>query len=119
MKNVEKHLVNLAEKCAKKDGFDPESHLRELSNLKKAMLTGKYYTGVTHVSRSGMSRTIIIAYLKNNQFHEIYFPGILDLAGCNKNGLISGCGMDMLFAAQYNLFCALHVSYKKRTIKKG
>jgi hypothetical protein len=102
------HLMKLAEKIEKKANYPSVEYVYGiLVDLKNALLHGKYYTGVMSVSRSGMSRKIKIAYIKNNTLHTICHSGILNLAGCNKDGRIDGCGMDMLFAAQYNLFCTL------------
>lgn len=82
------------------------SNLEELQNVKNAILKGRLYLGVDSVSSSGMSRTIVIKYIKNNHLHAVS-DLIYQLAGCDKNRRIRGCGMDMLFAAQYNLFVTL------------
>ena len=102
-----KHLLKLAETTDKEVGWGVDYTYTQLLNLKNALLKGNYYTCVVKASASGMSRIIKIGYIKNNTFHEVRHNGILDLAGCDKNGRIGGCGMDMLFAAQYNLFTAL------------
>ena len=81
-------------------------NLKSLLRLKKAILNGRLYLGVTSVSKSGMSRTIKIAFIENNKLVGVS-DFIYQLAGCDKNRRISGCGMDMLFAAQYNLFQCL------------
>lgn len=81
-------------------------NLDELKAVRKALLNGRYYTDVCSVSSSGMSRVIKIAYIDNNKLHGVT-EQIYRLAGCDKNHRISGCGMDMLFHAQYNLFQAL------------
>ena len=83
-----------------------ESNIRELLNVKEAILKGRIYLGVESVSRSGMSRTIKIRYIKDNKLHNVT-DMIYSLAGCNSKRRIDGCGMDMLFQAQYNLFQAL------------
>lgn len=113
-----KHLIKLAEEQFKADlkRYDwmkesdkdrwVESNLQELKAVRKALLNGRYYTGVESVSSSGMSRVIKIAYIDNNKLHHVT-DEIYKLAGCDKNHRISGCGMDMLFHAQYNLFRTL------------
>ena len=83
-----------------------DNNLKELKAIRKALLSGRYYTCVEKVSSSGMSRTIKIAYIADNKLHGVG-DDIYKLAGCDKNHRISGCGMDMLFAAQYKLFKAL------------
>lgn len=80
---------------------------RELTQIKNAMLNGRFYIRVESVSRTGMSRVVSMAYIHQNKLIHIHQKAILGLAGCDKNGRIGGCGMDMLFAAQYNLFASL------------
>jgi len=113
-KKTDKHLIKIADKIAK-DGYCTSSGwiYNELVNIKQALLNGRFYVGVVKASQSGMSRTIKMAYIKNNTLYAIRHPKILKLAGCNKDGRISGCGMDMLFAAQKNLFHSLHKNYKQ------
>lgn len=115
---ITKKIQKLAESEAKNDlktltSFTEEDlprlsrwNAEEMVEIKKALLNGKFYIGVESVSASGMSRTIKIAYIKNNKLHGVT-ETIYKLAGCDKNRRITGCGMDMLFAAQYNLFCEL------------
>lgn len=79
---------------------------RNLNHLKTALLNGSYYTRVDRVSASGMSRVISIAFIRKNKLQKVD-DFVMHLAGCDKNGRIGGCGMDMLFAAQYNLFLKL------------
>lgn len=77
---------------------------KELRNLRSALLNNRYYTRVDTVSKSGMSRIVVAAYLKDNKMHRV-LPCILTfLGGADKNGRVHGCGMDMLFSTQYNLF---------------
>lgn len=117
------HLTAIAEKIVaadykqyswmSKDNHDQyvQSELKELVAVKSALLSGHYYTGVVSVAKSGMSRVIKIAYIADNKLHGVS-DSIYKLAGCDKNHRISGCGMDMLFHAQYNLFQALCPEYK-------
>lgn len=98
-----KTVLKLAESISR-DNDDIHYVYSELMNLRNAMLNGNYYTWVEIVSSNGMSRTIGIGYVKNNKFRRILNAGILKLAGCNKNGGIDLCGMDVLFAAQKSLF---------------
>ena len=94
MKTVEKEYnLNL---------YDME-HLLE---VRQAILAGRLYLGVESVSKSGMSRVIKIKYIKNNDLHGVC-GFVYKIAGCDKNHRIGGCGMNMLFAAQYNLFKSL------------
>ena len=86
-------------------------YYNELTRIKKALLTGRFYAGVMSVSSSGMSRKIKLAYTYKNKLNTIRDEKILALAGCNKDGKIGGCGMDMLFHSQYLLFNNLHRSH--------
>ena len=117
IKSIKKHLTAIATEQVKIDSKryefianSPdawiESNLNELYKVRNALLKGNYYTRVDSVSKSGMSRTIVIKYIKDNELH-CCSDLIYKLAGCDKNNRIGGCGMDMLFTAQYNLFCAL------------
>ena len=92
--------------------------IEELTRIKNALLKGRFYAGVDSVSRSGMSRIIRLAYIHKNKLHTIRDEEILSLAGVNKKGRIAGCGMDMLFHAQYTLFQNLHKSYKQAHYQK-
>lgn len=90
----------------------------ELNRIKNALLKGKFYAGVESVAKSGMSRVIKLAYIYKNKLHTIRDTEILSLAGVSASGRISGCGMDMLFHAQYTLFHNLHKSYKQAHYQK-
>ncbi len=80
-----------------------DNNLEHLQAVKRALLDGRFYIRVDSVAKSGMSRTISIAYIDDNKLHHVQ-DEIYKLAGCNSQRRISGCGMDMLFAAQYNLW---------------
>jgi len=112
-----KHLWNLAESLVSQ--YNSVEYLySELINIKNALLKGNYYTQVLTVSKSGMSRTILIGYIKNNKWYRVWNTDIKKLAGVNRKDRINGCGMDMLFAAQYNLFQSLCPNYKYQDTMK-
>ena len=116
--NTTKHIKELSKKLTKNEEpqyreMSKDYILQELTRIKNALLKGKFYAGVVSVSRSGMSRKIKMAYIYKNQLINIKEPSILKLAGVSPNGSISGCGMDMLFHAQYTLFNNLHTNYKR------
>ena len=117
-----KHLTHALDGEKERIGEHTEStaklYREQLTHIKNALTGGKYYTRVETVSKSGMSRTIAIAYTYRNRLIHICDKLILDLAGVDKNGRIGGCGMDMLFAAQCNLFISLHGSYKRAHYQK-
>ena len=85
--------------------------IQELLAVRQALLNGRYYTFVESVAKSGMSRIIKIKYISNNKLHGVS-DLVYTIAGCDKNRRISGCGMDMLFSAQYNLFVTLCPEFK-------
>jgi hypothetical protein len=107
-----KRILKIAQQVVKDDDWLSKQEDRDqwvnhvasiLTRIKKSMFDGRYYSGVESVSKSGMSRIINIKWIENNSMSHA--PDyVYRLAGCDKNRRISGCGMDMLFAAQYNLF---------------
>lgn len=116
--NTTKHIQKLSEELTKNE--EPKYRetskdyiLQELTKIKNALLNGRFYAGVVSVSRSGMSRKIKLAYIYKNELITIRDPKLLKLAGVNPKGDIWGCGMDMLFQAQYTLFQNLHTNYKR------
>jgi len=119
-----KHIERLAHKLAIKDEkentypMNAGRYIEELQAIKDALLAGNFWMRVDSVSKSGMSRKIVMAYMKNNRPVKIWNKQILQLACCDKDGRIGGCGMDMLFHAQYSLFHALHRSYKEARYQK-
>jgi len=118
LKFYRKHLAHCYDKentAEAKERYLNDSikyYSKELTRIKNALIKGRYYSSVKSVSASGMSRIIIIGYIYKNKFRTIRDEQILSLAGVDKNGRIGGCGMDMLFHAQYTLFNNLHNSYK-------
>lgn len=111
-----KHIIALAKKINTCNWTSEESLTEQLMDVRKSLLNGRYYTGVTSVSRSGMSRKIKMGFIDNNRLYSIGNDDIKKLAGVSKNDSIGGCGMDMLFAAQYNLFRSLcpNLDYTKK-----
>jgi hypothetical protein len=96
-----------------------KERLTQLNDIKKALYNGSFYMRVVSVSKSGMSRRIQFAYVKNNKIISVNDEKILNLSGCSKDGRVNGCGMDMLFHSQYTLFINLHKSYKKANYTKN
>ena len=116
--NTTKHIEKLSEELTKNEESQyretsKDYILQELTKIKNALLKGRFYAGVVSVSRSGMSRKIKLAYIYKNKLITVRDPKLLKLAGVSPKGSISGCGMDMLFHAQYTLFHNLHTNYKK------
>jgi len=87
----------------------------QLDNVFFVFLGGCYSFGVIYKARKtalyavvGDVGRLLLESLPSSKLLNNGAPCfIYKLAGCDKNRRISGCGMDMLFAAQYNLFRAL------------
>ena len=125
-KHIKKIAFAMAKKDIKKSNFWTDKDIdrltewnaETLTKIKNALLNGNFYAGVKNVSSSGMSRKIKLAYIYKNKLYKITDEQILSLAGCSKDGKISGCGMDMFFHAQYTLFQNLHKTYKQAHYQK-
>jgi hypothetical protein len=125
-KHIKKLAFAMAKEDVKKSNYWTDKDIDKLTEwnaetltkIKNALLNGRFYAGVKSVSNSGMSRIITLAYIHKNKLYKITDEKILSLAGCNKDGRISGCGMDMLFQAQYTLFNNLHKTYKQAHYQK-
>ncbi len=125
-KRIKDLSLAMAKEDIKKANFWNEKDLDKLTKwnaetltkIKNALLNGRFYASVQSVSRSGMSRKIKLGYIYKNRLHIIRDKFILSLAGCNAKGSISGCGMDMLFHAQYPLFQNLHNNYEEANYSK-
>ncbi len=125
-KRIKELALQMANQDIKKSNFWTDKDKNQLTNwnaetltkIKNALLKGRFYASVQSVSRSGMSRKIKLGYIYKNKLHIIRDKQILSMAGCNSKGSISGCGMDMLFQAQYILFQNLHGNYKRANYQK-
>jgi hypothetical protein len=112
MKNLAAMATEMTDADMQRNSWMTEEHratyyklnYSALKDLRSALLAGRLYYRVASVSKSGMSRTLEIAYIKQNRLVRVTDPYLLQLAGCSKNGRISGCGMDMVFHSQYTLF---------------
>jgi hypothetical protein len=83
--------------------------MRLLPAVKKALKANKIYATVHTVSKSGMSRTISLYMVNKGEivcldwaFGKIFGDSITK----DHEVRINGCGMDMLFEANYRLFLA-------------
>jgi len=102
-----KHIYEIAKSLYEyRDDIHSVASLQDhLIYVRNAILKGRFYIGVRSVAKSGMSRELAMAYVdkKYGVLQEVW-PAVYSLAGCDKNKRIKGCGMDMCFAAQYELF---------------
>ena len=115
MMQTPKYIIRLAHEVNTSTWLSDAAVVEQLLELRAALLDNRYYTRVESVAASGMSRTIAIATIQNNSLLHVTYTDILKLAGCDKTGRMTGCGMDMLFAAQYNLFVSLCPNHKYQT----
>ncbi len=84
-----------------------------ITHLRTALPPGStIYTTVTHVSRSGMSRSIRCFTIENDEPFDISYRiarALGDRLDPKNGGIkIGGCGMDMGFAIVHNLSYAIH-----------
>jgi hypothetical protein len=91
---------------AGENGSWVEHYTSVLEDLANAILRGRIYISVESVSRSGMSRVLRIRWIENNRICRLP-DSMLHIFGCDKTGRITGCGMDMRFAAWYNAATAI------------
>lgn len=101
-----KHIHELAKSLSESspDVRSVASLQDHLIDVRKAILKGRFYMGVRSVSKSGASRVLTMAFVDKTEVIQEVWPAVYSLAGCDKNKRIKGGGMDMCFAAQYNLF---------------
>jgi len=106
--------------------YDEESFINDCKSYIKAVQSGRILYKVMTVSKSGMSRTISISSFEGTMTQGYYknYINLLEAMGykINDNGdaKITGCGMNMLFATNYNIIHSLHkmkfISQAKRDI---
>ena len=106
--------------------YDEESFINDCKSYIKAVQSGRISYKVMSVARSGMSRTISISSFEGKMSQGYYrtYTSMLEALGykLNDNGdaKITGCGMNMLFATNYNIIHSLHkmkfISKAKRDI---
>ena len=102
---MNKHIYALAKNLqSRPDVHSVVGMYSLLMEVRTAILKGRFYIGVRSVSKSGMSRTLALAYVDKSGVIQECHPAVYILAGCDKNNRIRGGNMNMLFAAQYNLF---------------
>ena len=92
------------------DCYNRERAVELLPSLKKAIggENGKIYAMVESVSRSGMSRTIVLFIIHKGELVNLNNTAFAKVYGDSISGYgtvrIHGCGMDMLFEATYRLY---------------
>ena len=107
--------------------YSEESFINDCKKYIKVVQSGRILYTVTHVSSSGMSRNINIksfeGAMTNGSYRNYYM--MLKILGYmfakySSDIKVSGCGMDMLFATNYNIIHMLHsmkfISKAKRDV---
>ena len=93
------------------DYYTQEDFIRDSNIYIKALKSGRLQYRVTNVSKSGMSRDILISSYEGSMNKGYYrnYTFMLEVLGYkfaskySSEIKISGCGMNMLFATNYNI----------------
>lgn len=96
---------------SKKEYYSQEEFIKDCKCYIKALKSGRLQYTVTHVSNSGMSRNIFIQSYEGTMTkgHFRTYFGMLQVLGYKEASKyssdirVSGCGMNMLFATNYNI----------------
>ena len=110
MKNVtlSKEMIK---NISKNEYYSQEDFIKDCKCYIKALKSGRLQYTVTHVSNSGMSRDIFIQSYEGtmqNGYFRTYFAmlkvlGYKEASKYSNDIKVSGCGMNMLFATNYNI----------------
>lgn len=103
-KEIEKRL-------SKEEYYTKEMLLKDIQDYIKALKEGRLQYMVISVSSNGMSRNILIQSCEqnktNNNFYYRQYSRMFEMLGYKLSKdyyiRVSGCGMNMLFATNYNL----------------
>jgi len=104
----------ITKRISKEDYYDEERFIKDCKAYIKAVKSGRIQYTVTHVSNSGMSRNIMIKSYEGTMSngHYRWYYKMLETMGYtfakDDSIRVSGCGMDMLFATNYNIIHSLH-----------
>lgn len=97
------------------DYYTTEDFIADAKTYIKALKSGRVQYRVTHVSQSGMSRDINIQSYEgtmNKGYYRNYITMLQTLGyRFSKHSWdikVSGCGMDMLFATNYDIIHTFH-----------
>ena len=110
-------------KLSKEGYYNIDSFSKDCKKYIRAVESGRILYTVTHVSNSGMSRNINIksfeGKMSNGSYRNYYM--MLKTLGYSfskdsHDVKVSGCGMDMLFATNYNI---IHSLYRMKFISKA
>ena len=96
---------------SKNEYYSQDDFVKDCKCYIKALKSGRLQYTVTHVSNSGMSRNIFIQSYEGTMTkgHFRTYFGMLQVLGYKEASKyssdirVSGCGMNMLFATNYNI----------------
>jgi hypothetical protein len=103
--------------------YTNEQFIKDCKTYIKALKSGRLQYRVTHVSSSGMSRNILISSYEGtmtkghyrNYKHVLLILGYKFADRYSNDIKVNGCGMNMLFATNYNI---IHTFYNIGLINK-
>ena len=112
----EKILKNIEERMnLKVQDYDAESFLEHAKIYVSAIKDGRMIVNIGSVSRSGMSRTMkfLACVGKKGSYRYYNFLNMFKALGYTFRKdfdyfSVSGCGMDMVFATNYNIIHTFH-----------
>ena len=105
-KLTQEHMI----KYYKMSDYQAQEAMALLPAVRNALKRNAIYATVHTVSKSGMSRNISLYMVHKGKIKclDYAFGRVFgDSMDKNHGVRINGCGMDMLFEANYRLFCAL------------
>lgn len=101
----------MIKRLSKEEYYTQEDFIKDIQTYIKALREGRLQYLVMNVSNSGMNRNILVQSCEqnknNNNFYYRQYLKMFEILGYkldkNFNIKVSGCGMNMLFATNYNL----------------
>lgn len=101
----------MIKRLSKEEYYTQEDFTKDIQTYIKALKEGRLQYLVMNVSSSGMNRNISVQSCEqnknNNNFYYRQYLKMFEILGYkldkNFNIKVSGCGMNMLFATNYNL----------------
>ena len=115
LERIKKNIENdkeIMKRINKETYYDIDNLIHDINTYIAAVKSGRISYDVITVSKSGMSRTIKITSAEKsgrNQFYYRQYQAMLGIlgetvvSGYSNTIRVYGCGMNMLFATNYNL----------------
>ena len=101
----------MIERLESNEYYSKEGFIKDCQTYIKALKSGRLQYRVTSISSSGMSRDILISSFEGSMAKGYYrnYTSMLEALGFNfaskyaSEIRVKGCGMNMLFATNYNI----------------